>query len=122
MAFIRLTVPRKRFPEQQYLKEARGDGGKIIYSLPCRPHSGQQQPFLYGLTARCNSLSRFSNQNWVIFRSFRRKILLSNFRLLTGFSSFLSTASTEGMKPVFARDFKPLRQPEMLGKFVGKPG
>ena len=63
---------------------------------PRRPHAGQRQPFLYGLTARCNSLLRFLNQKSVIFIPFRRSILYSNFRLLTGFSSFLLTSIYRG--------------------------
>ena len=61
-----------------------------------RPHCGQRQPFLYGLTVRCNSLSRFLNQNRGIFMPFRRSILFSNFRLLTGFFSFWSTPINRG--------------------------
>ena len=62
---------------------------------PRRPHSGQRQPFLYGLTARWSSLSRCMNRKSVIFRLFRRRIVHSNFRLLTGFSSFLSTPNQQ---------------------------
>ncbi len=43
-----------------------------------------------------NSLSRCMNRKCVIFRLFRRRMLRSNFRLLTGFSSFLSMPLNRG--------------------------
>jgi len=58
---------------------------------PRRPHAGHRQPFLYGVTATCNSCSRSLSQVLVTFKFFRRRIWLSNFMLLTGFSSFVST-------------------------------
>ena len=63
---------------------------------PRRPQCGQRQPFLYGLTARCSSLSRCLKSKRVIFMPFRCRILHSNFRLLTGLSSFSSTPINRG--------------------------
>ena len=44
---------------------------------------------------------------------FRRRILRSNFRLLTGFSSFLSMALNRGNEAVFTCKFKSFRQPNI---------
>ena len=54
--------------------------------------------------------------NRVIFMPFRRSILFSNFRLLTGFSSSCRRQSTEGMRPAFTFEFKSLRQRNPVGK------